>query len=263
MISIGKYRYDFSEFSKLKLTKAQQWLKPAQIFIQNWLNDRNQFEISTSGSTGKPKKICLSREQIQISATNTIKTLSLPKGTKALLCLNTEFIGGKMMLARALCGKWNIELVQPSANPAYSATASHFDFAAMAPIQVATLLKTPKGVAFLNNIDKVIIGGTPVSDQLSERIEKLKNQCYHTYGMTETASHIALKPINGPNRSDWFKVVGDNTIARDKRGCLKIKGSLTNHQWLTTNDLAEVSAHRFTDRKSRNLTQCAIKAIFS
>lgn len=244
-VFIGTNQYSLTQFSELSLEKEQQWLKPAQTFVKGWINGQKEFPINTSGSTGRPKTIVHQRDQMIASAEATIKTLRLSKDTTALLCLNAAYIGGQMMLLRAMWGGWNIEIVAPSSVPSDKASLERYDFTAMAPLQVSTLLENPGGRSFLNRIEKIIIGGAPISMELLHQIEQLESQCYHTYGMTETVSHIALKKLNGPDKSDWFEVIGDNVITTDERDCLSIKGSATNHAWVVTNDRVEISSNRF------------------
>ena len=71
-------------------------------FIKDWLQAVNLFKLHTSGSTGTPKEILLTRNQLQQSAQRTIKALGLSQHDTALVCLDTKFIAGKMMLVRAM-----------------------------------------------------------------------------------------------------------------------------------------------------------------
>ncbi|MGB3618070.1 MAG: hypothetical protein WBA12_08120, partial [Catalinimonas sp.] len=69
---------------------------------------------------------------------------------------------------------------------------------------------------------------------------------HHTYGMTETASHVALRRLNGPERSDYFTALPGIELRQDHRGCLLIRGAVTNQQLITTNDRVELlDAQRF------------------
>src|SRR5262249_53241487 len=65
---------------------------------------------------------------------------------------------------------------------------------------------------------------------------------YHTYGMTETVSHIALRRLNGPERSDRFVAFDDVRLGLDARGCLTITSALTRGETLVTNDLVALQA---------------------
>ena len=63
--------------------------------------------------------------------------------------------------------------------------------------------------------------------------------------MTETVSHIALKAINGPDKSDEFEVLNGIEVETDERDCLKIKGDITNYQWIQTNDIVALKDNKF------------------
>ncbi|MBO3700496.1 AMP-binding protein [Roseivirga sp. E12] len=227
------------------LGKKAHWALSAQKFIKQWLSNQPSFSISTSGSTGQPKTIEITREQMISSALATIKTLELSEGTKALVCINTDFIGGQMMLVRGMVGNWHLSLVEPSMDVSLFPLNQTYDFTALVPLQINSLLKSDQGTAFLNGIQKIIIGGAAISGSLVEKIQTLNSQCYHTYGMTETVSHIGLKPLNGPSKSDWFDLVGDSIIKKNATGCLEVFGTVTNNQWVSTNDLVEIQGKKF------------------
>ncbi|HET9053905.1 MAG TPA: acyl-CoA synthetase, partial [Cyclobacteriaceae bacterium] len=71
-------------------------------FIKKWLSGNQNFTLKTSGSTGAPKEIILTRDQLITSAARTISKLKLSEKNTALVCLDTHYIAGKMMLVRAL-----------------------------------------------------------------------------------------------------------------------------------------------------------------
>lgn len=244
-ISIDNRSYSLTQFSKLGLGNNLHWALSAQKFINYWLSGQDTFSITTSGSTGKPKEIEITRAQMTASAQATIKTLNLSEGTKALVCINTSFIGGQMMLVRAIIGNWQIELVEPSMDLSRLVNNDHYDFAALVPLQVNVLLKSDDGMKLLKSLSKMIIGGAAVSKTLTDKLNKLDTKCFHTYGMTETVSHIGLKPLNGPNKSEWFDLIGDNQIRLNEEDCLAIKGSVTQDQWISTNDLVEIKGSKF------------------
>jgi len=85
----------------------------------------------------------------------------------------------------------------------------------------------------------VLIGGAPVSLALEEQLQRVQAPLYHTYGMTETVSHIALRRLNGPQRSDRFVPFAGMRLGVDARGCLTITSALTCGETLYTNDLIE------------------------
>jgi o-succinylbenzoate---CoA ligase len=58
--------------------------------------------------------------------------------------------------------------------------------------------------------------------------------------MTETISHVALKKINGAERTDCFTALDGVSISTDERGCLMIDAPHLNISHLITNDLVRI-----------------------
>jgi O-succinylbenzoic acid--CoA ligase len=212
----------------------------AVAFCEQWRNERAVFIINTSGSTGIPKPIEITRTQMEASASMTAQALSLQAGDNALVCLNTEYIAGKMMLVRGMVNQLNLYITEPSSNPLLKLPDElQIDFMAAVPLQMETMIDNG-GTDRLNGMKAIIVGGAPISLTLSKKIGQLTCPVYATYGMTETVSHIALKRLNGADTSDYFSVVGDMKIGVDERGCLTINSILTNHQAIITNDIIKV-----------------------
>ena len=212
-------------------------------FCQRWLDGATEFIVRTSGSTGAPKPISLRREQMEASARATGEALGLRAGMRALVCLPVRYIAGQMMLARGLVLGLAMTLVEPAGDPLAGLPAdATFDFTAVVPLQLQTLLAGPSGYRErLNQMRAILVGGAPVSAALEQQIQTLTAPVYHTYGMTETATHIALRPLNGPGASSWFHPLPGVAIDVDNRGCLRVKGPMTLSHLLQTNDLVELA----------------------
>ena len=220
----------------------------AMQFCQQWLSGQQVFTVSTSGSTGVPKPITVYRSQMQASARMTAQALGLAAGDHALVCLNTGYIGGKMMLVRGMELDMDMTVIPPASHPfAGFKVDAHFDFTALVPLQLQqTLADQPEYIPLLNRMKAIIVGGAAVSYPLQTLTRLLKVPVYNTYGMTETVSHIALKRLNGKEEADEYRVLPGVEIAQDTRGCLMIKAPSSNDQWLTTNDLVKLlDAQRF------------------
>lgn len=241
-IIFNKQSYTFTEFATISLPKDLNWATNTQLFVKDWLNNKQSFLLQTSGSTGKPKNISIQREQMLSSANATIQYLDIQTGSSALLCMNPDMIGGRMMLVRALVGAWDLYILPPSSNPMIDASIA---FTAMVPLQVESLMESPEGIDFLNRIDQLIIGGANISDSLSSKLQTIKAKAYQTFGMTETVSHIALKKLNGEGKTDEYRLIGDNKIAVDAEGKLSIKGTVTGGEWIQTNDLVRQTPNGF------------------
>jgi o-succinylbenzoate---CoA ligase len=211
-------------------------------FCQQWLAGQETFTLQTSGSTGQPKSILLTRAQMITSAHWTGQALGLQPGDRALVCLSVTYIAGMMMLVRGFELGLYLTVIAPVGRPlAAFRPTEHFDFTAMVPLQLhETLHGHAHERTILDAMKAVLIGGAPVSLVLEEQLQQVQTPLYHTYGMTETVSHIALRRLNGPQRSDRFVPFAEVDLDIDTRGCLTITSTLTRHETLATNDLVEI-----------------------
>jgi len=185
--------------------------------------------MTTSGTTGLPKLVRLEKQAMIQSALATGDFFGLEPGNKALLCLPTQFIAGKMMLVRSLILGLELDVVVPSTEPlAYN--NKQYDFAAMVPLQVQNSLGK------LTNIKKLIIGGAKTDSDLIEKLLPFKTEIYETYGMTETITHIAAKRVG----ESAFTILPNVKIEKDDRGCLVIYVSSISDEPIVTNDLVDL-----------------------
>ena len=230
---IGRIKNHADEFEYPILDFAREWLSPSI----------KKFEIQTSGSTGTPKKITLAREQIKESIKLTKDFFNLKPGQVALLCLDTNFIAGRMMIFRAIEIGLDLVCAPPVANPLeHIDCASPISFAALVPYQLESILKSPSSIARLNKIEKVILGGAKVSPSLIERIQPLPTQFYETYGMTETITHVAIRKLNPPENN--FTALPGVSFSTDNRNCLVIRATHLGSNSIITNDVVELSGSK-------------------
>ena len=211
-------------------------------FCREWLSGREAFVVQTSGSTGRPKPISLTRQQMMASAAQTGRALGLQAGDRALVCLSADYIAGRMMLVRGFTLGLQLTIIDPSGNPLQMfSPQSNFDFTAMVPLQLQNILtETPDKVALLDRMKGILIGGAAVSLALQAQLQQVRGPIYHTYGMTETVSHIALRRLNGPQADQAFVPFPGVALGLDGRGCLTIRAAVTNQQTVVTNDLVQL-----------------------
>lgn len=203
--------------------------KPIGEFLLDWFDDRSYIDLQTSGSTGAPKTIRTSKQAMVESAIATGDFFDLRPGNKALQCLPVKYIAGKLMFVRAFIIGLDMDFVAPSSNPLEN-NDTKYDFVAMVPLQAKNSLKQ------LNNVKKLIIGGSMISKALEKELLKLPTKIYETYGMTETITHIAAKEIG----EKAFTVLPDITISQDYRNCLVIHAPRISEDLIVTNDLVEL-----------------------
>jgi len=217
-----------------------QWKKDIFYFIIDWLSGSDAIKSTTSGSTGVPKTITLKKEFVTNSAKVTNDFFHLKKSDSSLLCLPVKFIAGKLMIVRAMERGLDLYCVEPSLSPSFNQFA--IDFAAMTPTQVASLLADGEGRKLLAQIDKLIVGGDAISPSLEDKIGELSTNVWHSYGMTETITHIAMRKVNGVGASQNFTPLKHAEVSLASDNCLVIDASLIGVAKLKTNDIAELHA---------------------
>lgn len=229
-------------------------------FLDEWNNGSTQVNVHTSGSTGRPKNMLADKQKMRNSARITCDFLGLKPGDTALLCMKTDFIAGKMMVVRSLERGLHLYSVEPSGHPLRNGQPcelmapdgrglidvermpERFDFVAMVPLQVYNTLRVPEEAERLRASRHLIIGGGAIDDGLQRQLVSFPNCVWSTYGMTETLSHIALRRLNGPAASCWYKPFPSVQVSLGAGGCLVVHAPLVHAGDLVTRDRAEVRA---------------------
>ena len=222
-------RNDLCEMAYSFIKEGEEFEKIVGDFILDWFDNKSYLEMNTSGTTGVPKLIRIEKQAMVNSAIATGDFFNLSPGDKALHCLPTKFIAGKMMFVRSFILGLDIDFVAPSSHPTLSKDTI-YDFVAMVPLQVQNSLSA------LKNVKKLIVGGAKMSNVLEVQLSKIKTKVYETYGMTETISHIAAKQIG----ETAFSVLPNIKISQDDRNCLVIDAPAISDEVIVTNDLVEL-----------------------
>jgi O-succinylbenzoic acid--CoA ligase len=199
-------------------------------FLLDWLDENPFIEMHTSGSTGIPKMIRASKQAMVNSALASGAFFDLQYGNSILNCLPMNYVAGKMMFVRSFVLGLEMDFVPPSLQP-LAKLEQCYDFCAMVPLQAQNSLKD------LHLIKKLIIGGAKINTKLEQQLLGLrKTDCYETFGMTETVSHIAAKKVGDKT----FRLMPNISIETDDRNCLIIHAPLLVEEPLITNDLVEI-----------------------
>lgn len=225
----------FSE-SKEIILFAESLSKELHHFLIEWFSDDDFVFVKTSGSTGNPKTIRLKKEFMINSALATGSYFQLPENTTALCCLPLNFIAGKMMLVRSLILGWDLDMVDPSSNPLQIVT-KEYDFSAMVPLQLSN------SISKIEQLNTLIVGGGVVSQDLEKALQSISTNCYATYGMTETITHVAIRKLNKFSQLESksvYKTLSDVTVSKDDRKCLVISAPKVSDETIITNDVVEI-----------------------
>lgn len=228
------------------LENASEQERPVLEFGLRWCSDEPEMVLHTSGSTGRPKEIRAKKTCMAASARMTVRRLGLQAGDTALLCLPMDYIAGQMVVVRSMLAGLRLIARRPSRRP-FEDLERAPDFAALVPLQVLATLEHERERALLAATCEVLIGGAPVDRSLAARLASFPNRLWSTYGMTETLSHIALRPLSGPRAGVWYEPLEGVRVSASPRGTLAVSAPAVGVSLIETNDLVvfEPGSDRF------------------
>jgi O-succinylbenzoic acid--CoA ligase len=208
----------------------------AEAFKRDWENGQETFAIMSSGSTGEPKIFRLHKNWMQWSAARTAEFIRPAASDKILCSLPVDKVGGIMMLARAIEWEIPVDVTEPSINPLLN--KSDASIISLTPFQLYHVIINPVSLYNLLHFREVLVGGGEISHMLNKAIMNFKTDTVfrHSYGMTETYSHIALRKMNGADSSEWFSPFRDVTVSPDESSCATIQTPFYP-EGLVTNDI--------------------------
>ena len=137
-----------------------------------------------------------------------------------------------MLLFRGLIGGLHVHLTEPKST--LPELKKDFSFSAITPMQAANSLKE------LHWFKQILLGGGEVSGSLLHQLQSIKSEVFLGYGMTETASHIALRRLNVSRAGLDYLAVADVTFNTDARGCLVLHAPHLEIKELVTNDVVDL-----------------------
>lgn len=198
-------------------------------FIASWLDSTTlSIEAHTSGSTGKPKPIFLTKEDMRLSARATIDFFGIHAGDILAIPLAADYIAGKMMAVRALESGARLLAEKPSRNP-LGEIVEPIKLAAIVPQQIQGILKARCP------IEHIIVGGAPVAPDVEKAALEMRpdSKWWATYGMTETCSHVALRPFG----EEQFRALPSSVFSTTPDGRLVITHSSASWSPVITTDI--------------------------
>ena len=228
-----------------------------------WEAGERVFSFSTSGSTGAPKTIEHPRALLEWSARQTGKAIQVRQDDHQLICLPLDKTAGFMQVVRSLVWKIPMTIVAPSADPISGLPAHHpFTVVSLTPMQLRAVMQTDTGRHRLRRFRVILIGGEAVQADLESTCLAAGVDFLHTYGMTETASHIALRRAG----TTGFRLLDGVQIQVDEAdGHLAIAlEDFPEMGWLHTRDLVELlpdGAFRLIGRLDNAINSGGIKII--
>ena len=199
--------------------------------IEKEWRDSEFIAFQTSGSTGAPKEITFSKEQVIRSAERTASFFKLNKNAEVFCALPPIYVAGKMMALRAIILEWNLTWQTPSSSPSIE---KNFDFAAFTSQQVSQMLANSPTA--LNTIQKILLGGGPLSDRAKSLLANVSTNIFEGYGMTETLTHVAMRDVKAKT---LFRALNGVQLSQGEKGNIIIEDSCLNLPAFETNDIVE------------------------
>lgn len=201
-------------------------------FLDEW-NGGAGITAYTSGSTGDPKRIILPMDKVVRSARRTNLFFGISKSSRLHSGVSFRYIGGKMMIARSLLAGCELTFSEPSLHLEVPRGDREVSLLTLVPAQMPHILEHKEK---FSHVRRFLLGGSAIDDALWDAIAESGFDAYETYGMTETASHVALRRIVGPSyRRPRFAALNGVDLKVDPDGCLVITdGDDTVH----THDIA-------------------------
>ena len=232
--------FNFEELKEVAyslIKEGEAYEKVTGNFLIDWINKEDFLYVQTSGSTGKPKQIKLMKQAMVNSSIATGNFFGLEPGDKALHCLPSHYIAGKMMFVRALVLGLELDFIEPNSHPVFN-PEKQYDFSAMVPLQLKQCINETQ------NIKTIIVGGSMVTEPLAKQIKESSSTFYETYGMTETVTHVAVRPLESKAHKGekFFEALSDVQFSQDDKQRLVIHAPKLVNEELVTNDLVELNS---------------------
>lgn len=206
-------------------------------FEGQWRDGGEFVTAHTSGSTGTPKEIRLPKADMRASASATNAFFSLGAGAVYGVPLSFDYIAARMQAVRAWQGGGRVAVIAPSNT--FAMPAGRIDLLAVVPSQCPWLAAHPE---WAERVGDVIVGGAPLDSATARALVGAGYRPWQTYGMTETCSHVALRPLE----SKEYTALPGVTFSTDARGCLVVDIPYMTIGRVVTNDIVElVSPTRF------------------
>ncbi len=146
--------------------------------------------IRTSGSSGEAKFVALSFANHWASAVGAFENIPFGTGDRWLLSLPLYHISGLSLLFRALVAGGTLVIAEAWQMLPHL----ELDYVSLVPTQLFRLLQTAEGVAALQRMKAVLLGGAAAASSLLSKALEHRIPIRTTYGLTETASQVTTLP---------------------------------------------------------------------
>lgn len=115
----------------------------------------------------------------------------------------------------------------------------------LVPLQFKAIAESSgKHRDFLSGINVILLGGGPLQPAIEKLALDTGAQVYHTYGMTETLTHVAVRKVS-PEPSNYFQALPGNTFSVNGEEKLVIQSPLWDNPINTNDRVRLLDAYNF------------------
>lgn len=211
--------------------------------------------VFTSGTSGRPKPAVLSRGTLLASALSSAANLPLTAGDLWQMPISPARIGGFSVLTRSLLARSGVSVAGHFNPKGYFDRIGEEDvtLTSVVPTMLVKILEADPTAAIPACLRAMLVGGASASPALLKKARGRGIPILTTYGMTETASNVAVTPF-----AERFHAVGSGRANRDAeirieegrilvRGPMRMTGywgekPLDPDAWFDTGDLGHLDA---------------------
>ncbi len=232
--------------------------------------------VFTSGTTGRPKGAVRTNGNLAASAHAWAEVLRPRPTDRWLACLPLFPVAGLAIVTRS--ARWGVELQVTQGFDADEVSAALDDgvsHLSLVPVQLEDVLAVRSGRPAPESLRAILLGGGPIPPALLERAREAGYRVLTTYGMTETASGIAVGGADADTLADpaagrplpRAEVRIDDPHPADGRGEILVRGPMVfagyvnapgatlerlRDGWFRTGDIGSIDPDgrlRITDRR--------------
>ena len=202
-------------------------------------HEKSRLLLATSGTTGRQKIVCLTEDALLFSAKSFNTALKIEKKDKWLCVLPLNHIAGLSIFTRSLLSKTTVVLHESfSPKDVIEAIDSGVTLVSMVPTMLEKVFEHSNWSA-PSHLKTILLGGAMITPKLLDEAKRRSIPITRSYGMTETASGIALDGIPFPGVE--LKTDGNKLLyIKSPSNMTGYLGSPDVKEWFKTQDLASI-----------------------
>lgn len=205
------------DFKVKKNAKILSWSPKKKLQLTDF---KASILLKTSGSTGLPKTVVHKAVDHFRSALINNRAVSFSSPHVWLLALPVHHVGGLSIIFRVLAAAATLIAVKDKESLLTALQDNSVSHVSLVAAQLEWLLERTKSKSTLSRLECILLGGSSISQALVDRCILQKIPLCISYGMTETASMIAMRTV--PDKG--YQLIPPNKLRISKAREISICG---------------------------------------